>query len=378
MKQINLNEKIGNKLWTGRPELPPLKDVKLCLSEIWSHEQLTNFGEYENLFSRKLIEYLQVENVILFSSGTAALEALIAVLDLRGSIITTPYSFVATTTAIMRNKITPAFADVCFSDGNINPSKIEEKIDKNAELILGVHSYGFPCDIERINEISQVKHLPVIYDAAHTMGALFNGTHLAKFGLASILSFHATKIMSTVEGGAVITEDSALAKCLREFRYFGFNSDRTKINGLGTNSKMSEINAAIGTLQLENFSRTLRIRKEIMECYTKKLFGNGLIETMSPRFGAAPNGSYMPVIVNRPNVRDKLITHLAQSNIFAKAYFNTNLSQIYGAFELDTHAYTNTKLLTERIICLPIHSSMSTGDVQRVIDKINKFGDQYA
>ena len=372
-----MNEKVVNKLWTGRPELPSLKDVKLCLSEIWSDEQLTNFGEYENLFSHKLREYLKVENVILFSSGTAALEALIAVLDLRGSIITSPYSFVATTTAIIRNKITPAFADVSFCDGNINPSKIEEKIDKNVELILGVHSYGFPCDIERINELSQVKHLPVIYDAAHTMGALFNGAHLAKFGLASILSFHATKILSAVEGGAVITEDSALAKCLREFRYFGFNSDRTKINSLGTNSKMSEIHAAIGTLQLENFSQTLRIRRKIMECYTKKLFGNGLIKTMTPRSGALPNGSYMPVIVNHPNVRDKLITHLAQSKIFAKAYFNTNLSEVYGDVELDAQVYINTKLLTERIICLPIHSSMTKEDVQRVIDEINKFGDQY-
>lgn len=370
---MSITFKKSDKLVVGRPELPNIKDVNATISRIWKTETVTNFGEYEKLFETKLKAFLGVDEVVLFCNGTSALEALLYVMQLRSKLVIPAYSFMATLSAVLRNNLTPQFVDVSKDDGNIDDKKLLEMDLKKTDAVLGVHAYGFACRVEQINEIARANNLPVIYDAAHTMGALYKGNHLSSYGLASIISFHATKIFSTIEGGAVITNDPSLALELRKFRNFGFAADKKSSTGLGTNGKLSEVHAAIGVLQLENFHLTLNKRKELFNYYEDALSQIVGVNCFKPITGSEPNGSYFPIFLEKgADFRCKLIEHMERHNISTKPYFDIDLSQIHEG-SLASQKYPGTQKLTESVLCLPIHSSMNFEQIRHICNVITQF-----
>lgn len=372
-KEIANNYKMDEILKVGLPELPDINQVNKAFSKIWIKKSLTNFGEYERLFEAKLKSYLGVSEVVLFCNGTSALEALIHVLQIRGSIVTPAYSFIATLTAILRNNLDPSFVDVRQTDGNLDETQVTHQVLKDAGAILGVHAYGFPCRVQEIETLAKKSSLPVIYDAAHTMGSIYNGRPLCNFGLASILSFHATKILSSVEGGAVVTDDPNLASDLRKFRYFGFNSEKSYSSGLGTNAKMSEFHAIIGLAQLENFEEKLAKRRELFYGYQHSFSRLDGFDTLKPMVGNTPNGSYVPIIVKQGyEFRKKLLMYLKKNNVYAKPYFDIDLSKIGNQGKCNKE-FPETKKLTNSVICLPIHSSITLSQVQGICELIGRF-----
>ena len=363
----------GRDLLVGRPELPLLDEFSIKIKEIWSTDQLTNFGPCEIEFETKLSNYFGGCFIILFASGTSALEALLKVMDVKGRVITTPYSFIATTTAIIRNNLHPVFVDISEQDGNLDPDLIDCANLTRQDIILGVHAYGYPCGIEPLKKISRTTNTRVIYDAAHSMGAMYLGEHLALQGDASVLSFHATKILSAIEGGAVVTRNADLANELRSFRNFGFNKDKTKFIGPGTNSKLSELHAAFGCIQLDRFSNTLQKRIELYNQYAENLNDFPAIRMLKPNKDAQVNGSYVPIIVEtETNIRDDLLVFLSKANISAQPYFDKNIASFLN-YNYPDYSLEITNRMVARVICLPIHSSMDRSDVKYVTDMIKVF-----
>lgn len=353
----------------GEPELPKIEEIQIHFSKIWESKNVTNFGTYFKLFENALKEYLKVEHVIVFSNGTSALEALIAIIcPQKSKVITSAFTFNATASAIVRNFLTPCFTDISRSDGNIDTNKILNVLDNQVAAILGVHCYGFPCDIEALNDISDSSGIPVIYDAAHAMGAKYQNTHLAGFGDASILSFHATKVFSCIEGGAVVTANGSLATELKKYRNFGFDEDKNAQSLLGTNSKLSELHAAVGLAQLNSLDNVLESRREIYEIYAQSLSPIAGLSMLKPRKGTFINAGYVPITLQGDkNLRDDLIKKLDKMGIHSKAYFNTNLSELTNSIGDDLR---NTNHLKERILCLPIHSTMRRVDVEYIVNSI--------
>lgn len=351
----------------GEPELPELAQYTAGLSTIWHKKEITNFGAYHSLFEAALQEYLQCENVVLYSSGTNALEALIATLDVKKSAITSPYSFVATVSALKRNNVSPLFVDVGESDWNMAADKISVSNLEQADLILGTHNYGYPSDVIQLEKKAKDYNIPLIFDAAHSMGAKYKNKHLVKYGDASVLSFHATKILSSIEGGAIITHDNRLADELKLFRSFGFNARRGSPRINSSNSKMSEAHALFGLLQLEKFDATLRKRISIFYHYLKNLEDFQGIEFIKPSSEVMINGSYLPLLINKCFAeRNEIMKYLKEYQIHTKPYFEYNLANLY---ETDLN-YNCTENLTKKVLCFPIHSRMSKLDVDFICDRL--------
>lgn len=351
----------------GEPELPDFAKYNKGLQTIWHKKEVTNFGTYHQLFEAALQKYLKCENVVLYCNGTMALEALIATLGVKAYAITSPYSFVATVSALKRNSISPLYVDVGEHDWNIAANGISDSDLSQADLILGTHNYGYPSDVIELEEKAKKFHIPLIFDAAHSMGARYKNVHLVNYGDASVLSFHATKILSSFEGGAVITHDDRLADELKIFRSFGFNAGNglPKINS--SNSKMSEAHALCGLLQLEKFDETLQKRRSIFDQYYEQLKNFEGIEFMKPKKDAVINGSYVPLLIKECFAdRNDMIHYLKKYNIHTKAYFEHNLASLSGT----GMKYERTDDLTRRVLCMPIHSKLSKSDINFICDKI--------
>ena len=354
----------------GEPELPELAQYTAGLSTIWHKKEITNFGAYHSLFEAALQEYLQCENVVLYSSGTNALEALIATLDVKKSAITSPYSFVATVSALKRNNVSPLFVDVGESDWNMAADKISVSDLDQADLILGTHNYGYPSDVNQLEKKARDFNIPLIFDAAHSMGAKYKNKHLVNYGDASVLSFHATKILSSIEGGAIITHDNRLADELKLFRSFGFNAGRGSPRINSSNSKMSEAHALFGLLQLEKFDSTLSKRRSIFYQYFKNLENFEGIEFIKPGNEVMINGSYLPLLIKKCFAeRNEIMKYLKEYHIHTKPYFEYNLASL---FDTDVK-YNCTENLTKKVLCFPIHSRMSKLDVDYICDRLMSY-----
>ncbi|MDA8095551.1 MAG: DegT/DnrJ/EryC1/StrS family aminotransferase [Betaproteobacteria bacterium] len=361
-------------IYVTRPYLPSLDAFIPYLKNIWQSKILTNSGPYHQQLEQRLCKHLGVEYISLFTNGTIALLTAIQALGLSGEVITTPYSFVATSHSLLWNGLQPVFVDIDPSTFNLDPSKIEGAITRDTTAILPVHCYGNPCDVEAISQIASRHNLRVVYDAAHAFGVNYRGTSLLSHGDLSILSFHATKVFNTFEGGAIVCHDKETKHRIDQLKNFGF-VDEVTVSDVGINGKMSEINAAFGLLELSSIEEALAEREKIDAQYRSGLAGiNGL--TIYRRISdARPNFSYFPVLVDNsyPISRDDLYNKLKEQDIYARRYFYPLISEFPMYRTLSSAREENLPRATQvarQILCLPIYSGLSSSDVHRIISLI--------
>jgi dTDP-4-amino-4,6-dideoxygalactose transaminase len=359
-----------------RPFLPPLSGFLSSLEEIWASGVLTNGGIFHQRLERALVEYLGVANLALVSNGTLGLLTALQALRVTGEVITTPYSFVATSHSLLWNGLRPIFVDIEPESLNIDPEKIEAAITPRTTAILAVHCYGRPCDVDRIQAIADAHNLKVIYDAAHAFGVEDEGGSILRHGDMSVLSFHATKVFNTFEGGAIVCHDEKTKKRIDNLKNFGF-VDEVTVVAPGINGKMTEINSAFGLLQLQHIEDVLIKRADIDQRYRIGLAGVRGLRCLDVSSIRKYNYSYFPVLVGPEFaiLRDELYSVLRQSEIFARRYFYpliTSFPMYRGYRSARAENLPVAFDAAQRILCLPIYPDLSNDDVDRVIDVIRQ------
>lgn len=367
--------KDSNPIYVTRPNLPDLGRYTELLSQIWASGVLTNSGPLHNRLEAELARYLDVPYVSLFNNGTVALTVALQSLELPlgSEIITTPFTFVATAHSIVWNNCTPVFVDIDSKTCNIDVEKIERAVTEKTRAILGVHCYGNPCDVDALSELAKKYNLYMVYDAAHAFGVKKDNNSIFKYGDLSALSFHATKVFSTVEGGAIVSHTEAMKRKIDLLRNFGIQ-DETTVVSLGINGKMSELNAAYGLLQLENIDEIIRKRRKIDSVYRERLQALNGLTMLQFADDVLSNGSYFPVFV-KPYAsvsRDEIYSRLKDHNIYARKYFyplitlmepyKTNITSI------QSQALNIANALTSQVICLPIYPDLSIENVHMICD----------
>lgn len=353
-----------------QPFLPPLEEFSHYLQKIWESKWLTNNGQFHQQLERELAEYLGVPYVCLFSNGALALMTALQCLRITGEVITTPFSFVATTHSLWWNNIKPVFVDIDPIYGNLNPDCIEAAITPQTTAIMPVHVYGNPCDNEKIQKIAETYGLKVIYDAAHAFNVKKDGNSILNCGDLSILSFHATKVFSTFEGGAIICHDAITKKRLDDLKNFGIHDEVTVV-APGINAKMNEVQAAFGLLQLKYIDSLIARRKEITSMYRGYLNDVKGIRLMSDLQGVTHNYSYFPIFVGDEYgmTRDELYSSFKEQGIFTRRYFYPLISNFSTYRGLTSARQENlgvaTKLASE-VLCLPIYPDLSDEEVHDI------------
>lgn len=363
-------------IYVTQPYLPPLEDFIPYLQQIWDSKQLTNCGPMHQKLEVALADYLDVPAVALFNNGTNALLSALQALDIAGEVITTPYSFVATSNSILWNKLTPVFVDIDPNTLNINPSKIEAAITPHTSAIMPVHCYGNPCDVVAIQRIADQHNLKVIYDAAHAFGVRDSGGSVLRHGDLSVLSFHATKVFNTFEGGAIICPDIATKKRIDQLKNFGI-TDEVNVDAAGLNGKMSEINAAFGLLQLEHVHKVMARRRKVDSFYREKLANVKGIAVLPVNDLSESNHSYFPIMVTDEYAisRDELYQKLKDQNIFSRRYFYPLISEFPVYRNFASANANNLPVATkaaQQVLCLPIYPDLTLDSMSRVIDIISK------
>lgn len=357
-----------------QPFLPELKEFLPYLEQIWDNRWLTNNGPFHQELEAKLCEYLGVEHVSLFNNATIALITALQAMRINGEVITTPYSFVATSHSIMWNGLEPVFVDIDPATFNIDPAKIEAAITPRTTAIMPVHCYSNPCDVEAIQKIADNYGLKVIYDAAHAFGINYKGESLLKWGDLSILSFHATKVFNTFEGGAIISPDAKTKQRIDHLKNFGI-ADELTVTAPGINGKMSEINAAFGLVQLKHIDKAMQQRQAIDERYRAALADVAGITLYQHCCDANSNFSYFPILVesNYPLSRDQLYDKLKANNIFSRRYFYpliSNMPMYRGLPSALSDKLFNANQVADKVLCLPIYNEMSIDEHDLVIKNI--------
>lgn len=362
-------------IYVTQPSLPNLEEYYELLKKIWENKIVTNNGPFHNEFEKKLTEFLKVKHLSLLSNGTLALIIALKALRITGEVITTPYSFVATTHALYWNGITPIFCDIREEDCNINPDKIEALITPRTTAILSVHVYGTPCDNEKIQRIADIYGLKVIYDAAHAFGVEKDNESILKWGNASILSFHATKSFNTVEGGAIVCNDINLKRRIDFLRNFGF-ADEVTVVGYGINAKMNELIASFGILQLKNFEENTIKRKIRADLYRKLLGEVEGIRFLEQQPNIKYNYTYFPIFIDAKKFgksRDEVYQKLREHEIFARRYFYPLISQMSAYRELPTASKENLPVatkITEQVLCLPLYAELEEEKIEKICEII--------
>lgn len=364
-----------NPITVTSPLLPPLEEFNKYLRDIWQRKWITNNGHYHQLLEKALCDYLGVEYISVFTNGTLPLIAALQALRISGEVITTPYSFVATTHSIWWNNIRPVFVDIDPRTGNIDPDRIEAAITPATTAIMPVHVYGTPCDTERIRAIADKYGLRVIYDAAHAFGVRVDGRSVLEAGDMSTLSFHATKTYNTIEGGALICHSAETKQRIDYLKNFGF-ADETTIVAPGINAKMDEVRAAYGLLSLKYVDDAIEARRRVALRYREALRGVEGIAVLEDIPGVRHNYSYFPVFVDAERYgmsRDALYERMKGSGVFGRRYFYPLISTFSTYRGLPSAAASNLPVATrmaEQVICLPMHHALSDRDVERVIDTV--------
>ncbi|NBI07040.1 DegT/DnrJ/EryC1/StrS family aminotransferase [Senegalia massiliensis] len=362
-----------NKIQVTRSSMPQLDEYIDEIRELWNSRWLTNMGVKHKKLESDLINYLDVSNIALFTNGHIALETVIAALDLEGEVITTPFTFVSTTHAIVRNGLEPVFCDINSEDYTIDVEKIESLITERTSAIIPVHVYGNVCNINEIQRIANKYNLKVIYDAAHTFGVKVDDTGIGNFGDASMFSFHATKVFNTIEGGAVTFNDKKLDKKLNELKNFGITGPAS-IQYIGGNGKMNEFQAAMGICNLRHVSNEIERRRTVVKRYISNLNGIEGIKLIKPQKGVKSNYSYFPVVFDGyKKTRDMIFEELKEHDIIARKYFYplTNNIKCYK----DIFNSNNTpiaKYIAERVLTLPLYADLNLDDVDRICKIIKK------
>lgn len=358
------------------PDMPPLEEFVPYLEQIWENRWLTNGGQFHQELEQRLADRLGVEHVSLFCSGTIALIVALQCLRVTGEVITTPYSFVATAHSLLWNGIKPVFVDIDPATFNIDPDAIEPAITGHTTAIMPVHCYGNPCDVDRIQEIADRYGLRVIYDAAHVFDVTFRGRPLLDNGDMSVLSFHATKVFTTFEGGAIVTPDAKIKRRIDHLKNFGF-VDETTVAAAGINGKMNEVQAAFGLLQLDHVDESIRRRAEIDAHYRAHLSDVPGVVVPHPPVDATRNHPYFPILVSEeyPGGRDGLFQRLRSAGIFARRYFYPLISDfpMYRGLESSSAAHLPVATrIASQVLCLPIYPALTRDDADRVIAMIRQ------
>ncbi len=357
-----------------QPFLPPLEEFQPYLEQIWQNKWLTNAGPFHQQLEDELARYLGVEHLALFSNGTIALVTALQALRITGEVITTPYSFVATAHSLLWNNLKPVFADIDPDTFNLDPQKIEEAITPQTTAIMPVHVYGRPCDTAAIQKIADTYGLKVIYDAAHAFAVTQGEESVLKAGDLSVLSFHATKVFNTFEGGAIVCPDATTKQRIDYLKNFGF-ADEVTVVAPGINGKMNEIQAAFGLLQLKHMAEILQRRQEIDNRYRAALAGVKGIRILPLPDNSRQNYSYFPILVEAdyPLSRDALYQKLREQDIYARRYFYPLISAFPMYRGLASATPANLPVasrIAEQVICLPIYPALENSDVDRVIELI--------
>jgi dTDP-4-amino-4,6-dideoxygalactose transaminase len=372
------------------PLLPDLGAFNEYLKQIWDKQWITNNGEFHHQLEKALAEYLGVPYISLFTNGTLPLITALQALRITGEVITTPYSFVATTHALWWNGIKPVFVDIDPKTGNLDPNKVEAAITPRTTAILPVHVYGNPCDVDVIQDIADKYGLLVIYDAAHAFGVKVDSRHskmlsksegdyvsVLNAGDLSTLSFHATKVFNTVEGGAMVMHDAKMKQRIDYLKNFGFANETTVV-GPGINSKMDEIRSAYGLLNLKQVDKAIAARRHAAERYREALKDVEGITFFNEMPGVQHNYSYFPIFVDEKKYgmsRDELYFKMRDRNVWGRRYFYPLISEFSTYRGLESAAPDNLPTahkMANTVICLPLHHLLSDEDVQRVIDCILK------
>ncbi|MDO8264592.1 MAG: DegT/DnrJ/EryC1/StrS family aminotransferase [Gallionella sp.] len=362
-----------NPTFVTQPYLPPLEEFVPYLEKIWANKILTNGGPFHQQLEQALCEHLGVEHIALFTNATIALVTALQALRITGEVITTPYSFVATSHSLLWNGIKPVFVDVDPNTLNLDPKKIETAITPQTTAIMPVHCYGHPCDVDAIQKIADNYNLKVIYDAAHAFGVKCHCGSVLNHGDLSVLSFHATKVFNTFEGGAIVCPDAKTKTRIDQLKNFGHVGEVTVVAS-GINGKMSEFNAALGLLQLKYIDHALARRKEIDAAYRERLNGVKGIHCLNDAGEKIANYSYFPILVQAdyPNSRDDLYQNLKDIGIHPRRYFYPLISDFPMYRGLPSAHRENLPVATaaaQQVLCLPIYPDLDMS----VVDEITRF-----
>lgn len=365
-------------IFVTQPYLPPLAEFLPYLESIWESKTLTNGGPMHRRLETELCAYLGVKHISLFANGTLALVTALQALRITGEVITTPFSFVAGAHSLLWNGIKPVFVDIDPVTLNLDPKKIEAAITPHTTAILPVHCYGNPCHVEAIQQIADNYNLKVIYDAAHAFGVTAHGQSILNHGDLSVLSFHATKVFNTFEGGAIISPDAKTKQQIDHLKNFGF-VDEVTVAAAGINGKMSEINASFGLLQLKHVGRAISRRRELDQLYRAQLRHVKGIHCVEPTGQDLANYSYFPILVQAdyPLTRDQLYDTMKAGDIRARRYFFPLISSFPMYRGLPSATPENLPVasrLALQVICLPLFPAMTNEDVERVVAVIREEG----
>lgn len=367
-----------NKLITvTSPLLPDLAEFNSLLKDIWDSKWITNNGSFHKQLEKELATYLKVPYISLFTNGTLPLITALQALRITGEVITTPYSFVATTHSLWWNGCKPVFVDIDPATGNIDPDKIEAAITPQTQAIMPVHVYGKPCDTKRIQEIADKYGLKVIYDAAHAFGVEVNGESILNAGDMSTLSFHATKVYNTIEGGALVMQDERTKKRIDYLKNFGFAGE-VEVVAPGINSKMDEMRSAYGLLNLRQVDAAIEARHRVARQYREVLRPVEGITFMDDMLGVKHNYSYFPIFIDAEKygmTRDELYFKMKGQNVLGRRYFYPLISEFTtyrGLPSANPENLPNAHKMANRVICLPMHHELSIEDVKRILNIIVK------
>lgn len=362
-------------IYVTKSSMPEKEEYFREIENLWDTHFLTNMGLKHQQLEKKLKEYLQVSDIELFSNGHMALELAIQAFGLTGEVITTPFTFVSTTHAIVRNGLTPVFCDINPVDYTIDVDKIEDLITEKTSAIVPVHVYGHVCDVEKIEKIAQKHHLKVIYDAAHAFGVTYKGNGIGNYGDASMFSFHATKVFNTIEGGAVCIHDTRLKKKLYNLKNFGIQSEEV-IDDVGANAKMNEFQAAMGICNLRHVNAEIEKRKVVTERYRENLEDVKGIVLPPIQDNVIKNYAYFPVLVKEDlfgKTRNNLYDLLKKNDIYARKYFYplTNCLQCYETC-FDMGNTPNAKYISDHVLTLPMYADLAMEEVDRICSIIRE------
>ncbi len=355
------------------PLLPDLKEFNRYLEQIWDSKWITNNGSFHQQLEKALAEYLGVEYISVFTNGTLPLITALQALGLtKGEVITTPYSFVATTHSIWWNQLTPVFVDIEEETCGMDPAKIEATITENTVAIMPVHCYGKPCNTKEIDAIAKKHGLKVIYDAAHAFGVKVNGESILNAGDISTLSFHATKVYNTIEGGALVCHSAEMKHQIDNLKNFGFRGEVT-VEAPGINGKMDEVRAAYGLLNLKQVDAAIEARQKVANAYRAALRDVKGIRFFDDMVGVRHNYSYFPIFVNAEQygmTRDELYEKMKAENVYGRRYFYPLITAFEPYRDYPTAAASNLPIATkvaDQVICLPMHHELTDEDVKRIL-----------
>ncbi|MFS2343183.1 DegT/DnrJ/EryC1/StrS family aminotransferase [Bacteroides xylanisolvens] len=359
------------------PLLPPLGEFQKMIADIYASKWITNNGSFHQQLEKELAAYLKVSYLSLFTNGTLPLITALQALRITGEVITTPYSFVATTHSLWWNGIKPVFVDIDLATGNIDPNKIEAAITPNTTAIMPVHVYGKPCDTKAIQAIADKYGLKVIYDAAHAFGVEVNGESILNAGDLSTLSFHATKVYNTIEGGALVMHDEKMKKRIDYLKNFGF-ADEVTVVAPGINSKMDEMRAAYGLLNLKQVDAAIEARHQTAIKYREILHEVEGITFFDDMTGVRHNYSYFPIFIDENKygmTRDELYFKMKEQNVLGRRYFYpliSTFSTYRGLESSNPRNLPNAHKMADSVICLPMHHALTEEDIQRILHCIVK------